>query len=44
MPAYKITISKTAQKQLDKLQGNIADKLIEADRTKKAGTIRASLY
>jgi len=30
MPVYKITISKTAQKQLDKLQDNIADRLIEA--------------
>ncbi len=30
MPVYKITISKTAQKQLDKLQDNIADRLIGA--------------
>lgn len=30
MPVYKITISKTAQKQLNKLQDNIADRLIEA--------------
>jgi mRNA interferase RelE/StbE len=30
MPVYKITISKTAQKQLDKLQDSIADRLIEA--------------
>jgi mRNA interferase RelE/StbE len=30
MPVYKITISKTAQKQLDKLQDNIANRLIEA--------------
>ena len=30
MPVYKITISKTAQKQLDKLPDNIADKLIVA--------------
>jgi len=30
MPAYKITISRPAQKQLDKLQDNIAERLIAA--------------
>jgi len=30
MPDYTITITKTAQKQLDKLSENIADILIEA--------------
>jgi mRNA interferase RelE/StbE len=30
MPVYQLTISKTAQKQLDRLQDNIADRLIEA--------------
>lgn len=30
MPEYKLVISKTAQKQLDKLTDNIADPLIEA--------------
>jgi mRNA interferase RelE/StbE len=29
MPEYTITITKTAQKQLDKLPDNIADVLIE---------------
>ncbi|MES2377363.1 MAG: type II toxin-antitoxin system RelE/ParE family toxin [Bacteroidota bacterium] len=29
MPRYKITISKTAQKQLDKLADNLASRLIE---------------
>ncbi|RFZ95212.1 type II toxin-antitoxin system RelE/ParE family toxin [Mucilaginibacter conchicola] len=30
MASYKITISKTAQKQLNKIQDNIAEKLIPA--------------
>lgn len=30
MPEYNLVISKTAQKQLDKLTDNIADPLIEA--------------
>jgi mRNA interferase RelE/StbE len=30
MPLYKITISKTVQKQLDKLADTVADKLIVA--------------
>lgn len=30
MPTYNITISRTAQKQLDKLSDNIADRLIDA--------------
>ncbi len=30
MPVYNITISKPAQKQLDKLYGNIADRLINS--------------
>ena len=30
MPVYKIQISKPAQKQLDKLQNDVADRLIDA--------------
>jgi mRNA-degrading endonuclease RelE of RelBE toxin-antitoxin system len=30
MPEYKLVISKTAQKQLDKLPDNIADPLIKS--------------
>ena len=30
MPLYKITISKLAQKQLDKLADNLASKLVDA--------------
>lgn len=30
MPAYKLTISQTAQKQLNKLPENVADRLIDS--------------